>query len=70
MESEEVLRKMTELKSVYGVGARMYLNDSVSAHNFICEFYKEFDQRIELIKKKFGGDLAEIIKLYVEEHPC
>lgn len=70
MQPKDILDKMAQLESVFGVGARMYANDPVMGHKFICECYQELKEGAESTKEHFGVDILRDIELYVNEHPC
>jgi hypothetical protein len=61
---------MVDLKSVFGEGARMCINDPVLAHKFICECYQEIQDNKVQMTQHFGSDLIREIETYVSLNPC
>jgi hypothetical protein len=71
MQASEILKKLAEKKSIYGVGARMNMNDPVLAHKFVCECYKEINENPESMELHFGADLVREIYDYIgQAEPC
>jgi len=67
MKAEEILKRLAELNSIYGMGARQSMQDPALAAKFVCECYKEINENPEGMRKHFGSDLVDEILGYVNE---
>ncbi|MBK7309962.1 MAG: hypothetical protein IPI93_04000 [Sphingobacteriaceae bacterium] len=68
MKQEEILQELSKLQSVYGIGAKMYLEDSKLGHQFLCECYDSILEDKEAMQKHFGSQLFQEITAFGEEH--
>ncbi|MFO0355315.1 MAG: hypothetical protein ACK50A_00055 [Sphingobacteriaceae bacterium] len=66
MERKEILEQLASLESVYGLGARKYLNDLNLGKQFICECYESIREDRASMEKHFGITLVKKIVTYAE----
>ena len=69
MNAHDILKKIGEKNSVYGLGARAYMNDPVLGPLFIKECFNEIQESKENMEKHFGRELVEEIKDFVSHCP-
>jgi hypothetical protein len=71
MEASEILKKLAQKNSIYGIGARQNMNDPFLAHKFLCECYSEINENPKTMKEHFGVDLVNEIMDYIKTaQPC
>jgi len=64
-----MLLRISVLKSVYGEGARMILDDPNLSRQFLMECYKEILEDKSVMEDHFGKDVVEgIIRFAKEEY--
>ena len=63
MNAKEILTEMSKLKSGYGYGARIYLNDPVKGPAFLKEIHEQIVAHPKSARQHFGDKMVdEIIK--------
>ena len=68
MTAKEILKQLGKLKSLYGYGARMYMNDNEKAPVFIREIYDQIIHHPESTRDHFGDELIEEIIRFCENN--
>lgn len=66
MEVEDIILKITALKSVFGEGARMCSSDQNLSKQFLMECYKEILENRNAMEDHFGKDVVEGIVAFAK----
>lgn len=61
MDVEEIILRITKLKSVYGEAARMCFDNPDLSKQLLMEYYKEILEERSVMEEHFGKDVVEAI---------
>ena len=68
MDAKLILMEMAKKNNLYGVGAKMYLNDKELGHQFLVECMEQIDSAPSGSSEVFGPKIVAQIKEYFKSY--